>query len=170
MSFRARFTLTLIITGLLLPGLLALALYLGGWRPAVEVRGELIQPPKPIELIDETAGHWSLVLLSDAPCGDPCVRRLDELRRLRVSLGSDKDRTRVVWLGAGIAGEAAAMFPHWHGITVVDRKKRVNSKWPPGSLLIVDPQGRAMLRYPPDVPLQYVQDDLMRLLKTTRAV
>lgn len=171
-SRQARRTLAGIVILLLLPFAVASGLYLSGWRPArTGNHGLLIEPPVALAVSGarpgQWTGKWSLVLLHDAPCGEACRLRLDELRRLRVALGREMARTRLVWLGMGIAPEAAAMPGRMPDLTTLDGVAAEFSRLPPGSLLVVDPQGRAMLRYPPGAPLAGVRSDLERLLKTS---
>lgn len=137
-----RRALLLLIVLSLLPIAIGLGLYVYGWRPEVTSNhGTLIAPP--VALTDSALqGKWSLVLVGVAK-GEEATR-LDELRRVRASLAKEWKRTQhisLMSLPAPLAG------------------------LPAGSVVIVDPNGQAMMRYAPDVELKDIRADLERLLK-----
>lgn len=141
----ARRTLILVVAVLALPFVVGTGLYLSGWRPAGTVNhGLLITPPVPAPPGSGWQGKWSLALLQEAPCDAACAARLDELRRLRLSLARDAERTQVIPLRS----RPAAL----HGL-------------PDGSVVLVDPNGLAMLRYAPGADARGIRADLERLLK-----
>jgi hypothetical protein len=138
-----RRTLLLLFVLSLLPIAVGTGLYFMGWRPAqTSNHGTLITPPVPVA-IDAPAGRWSLVLLGDGACDTACVARLDELRRVRVSLAKEMHRTQ--HLRSAIPMPLADL--------------------PAGTVIIVDPDGRAMMRYAPGAEAKGLRADLERLLK-----
>lgn len=144
-SIRAagRRALLLMIGLSLLPVAVGAGLYTFGWRPArTSNHGTLIVPPVPAN-IDASQGRWSLVLLGTDSCDGACAARLDELRRVRVSLAREMHRTRHLF-----AAPPAAL-----------------ADLPAGTVIIVDPDGRAMMRYAPDAEAKGLRADLERLLK-----
>jgi hypothetical protein len=134
----------LLMVGLsLLPIAVGAWLYFVGWRPAqTSNHGTLITPPVAVA-IDTVKQRWSLVLLGDGDCDAPCAARLDELRRVRVSLAKEMHRTQYL--------RAVAPAPL--------------ADLPTGTVIIVDPDGRAMMRYTPDAEAKGMRADLERLLK-----
>jgi hypothetical protein len=135
-----RRALLLMLALSLLPIAVGTGLYFFGWRPAqTSNHGTLIVPPVPVD-IGEARGKWSLVLIDDGNDAG----RLDELRRVRASLAKEWQRTLHLRLDAS----PAALGP-----------------LPTGSVIIVDPDGRAMMRYPPGADAKGVRADLERLLK-----
>jgi hypothetical protein len=134
----------LLILGLsLLPIAIGAGLYFFGWRPAkTSNHGELITPPVAVA-IDTAGGRWSLVLIGAGDCDAACAARLDELRRVRVSLAKEMHRTQHLRAAApaALAGQ------------------------PAGTVIIVDPEGRAMMRYAPGREAKGLRADLERLLK-----
>jgi hypothetical protein len=134
----------LLMVGLsLLPIAVGAGLYFVGWRPAqTNNHGALITPPVAVD-IDAAKGRWSLLLLGEGDCDTPCAMRLDELRRVRVSLAKEMHRTQHL--------RAAAPAPL--------------ADLPAGTVVIVDPDGRAMMRYAPNAEAKGVRADLERLLK-----
>jgi hypothetical protein len=173
--------LALVVGLLALPFVIAAGLYFGGWQPARSVaHGQLLTPPPALPaggLVDvagrtvataELHGKWLLVLSLDGPCGTECAARLDELRRIQVSLNKEMGRLRRVVLtpatGDPALAEAArrqpdlllfAAPPQWLGAPAADGYR----------LHIVDPLGRRVIDYPAAVGGKELRFDLERLLK-----
>lgn len=138
-----RRALLLMLVLSLLPIGIGAGLYFFGWRPTkTSNHGSFIAPPVPVG-IDAAQGRWSLVLLGAGDCDVACAARLDELRRVRVSLAKEMHRTQ--HLRAGPPPALADL--------------------PAGTVLVVDPDGRAMMRYSPDAAAKGMRADLERLLK-----
>lgn len=166
MKLHPRWTLSLIFLFLALPFAAGTALYLSGWRPGNTANhGVLITPPATLATPGEWEGKWSLLLVHDAPCGMPCAERLDELRRVRISLGQQMGRTRLVWMGKAIGAEAADVKILVPELAAVDGASHHLGTLPPGSVVLVDPNGLAMMRYPPGADPSGMRADLERLLK-----
>jgi hypothetical protein len=162
----SRFMLIVVCTALLLPVLTGSGMFLLGWRPAQTANhGVLIEPPRLVTGDPAWLGKWSLVLVSDAPCGTVCAERLDALRRVRVALAKDMGRTRHVWVGAGIEAEARQLTATTPDLRTVSGRPPAFAQLPSGSVAIVDPQGMAMMAYVPDAPINGLRSDLERLLK-----
>lgn len=163
---KPRFVLLSICTMLLLPVLTGGGMFLLGWRPAQTANhGMLIEPPRPVANDPAWLGKWSLVLVSDAPCGRVCAARLDELRRVRVALARDMNRTRHIWVGTGIDAEARQLALAAPDLQAVSSRLPTLAQMPAGSVVIVDPRGMAMMTYAPDAPINGLRSDLGRLLK-----
>ena len=140
----AQRTLLLILALSLLPVAIGAGLYFYGWRPAqTSNRGTLIAPPVAMDR-DDLKGKWSLALIGDSRCGAPCDARLDELRRVRVVLAREWQSTQHLRIDK--------LPPALHGL-------------PAGSVVIVDPNGLAMMRYAPGAELADIRADFERLLK-----
>lgn len=170
MNTHPRLTLLLIVALLGMPFAIATLLFLAGWRPAGTVNhGVLIAPPAAVASPGTWHGKWSLLLVHDAPCGAPCSQRLDELRRVRVSLGQHMERTRLVWMGKAIAAEATNLKASIPDLGTLETPPLGLEKLPPGSVVLVDPNGLAMMRYPPGADLKGMRADLERLLKYARS-
>lgn len=175
MPGKSRPLLLLVALFLALPFVAGTALYFSGWRPAGTAnRGILIVPPAAVAASEaarsEWQGKWSLLLIHDGPCGAPCVERLDGLRRLRLSLGRHRERTRLVWIGTAIAAEAALVKAEMPDLAIRERYPERLEALAPGSIVLVDPQGRAMMRYPPGADLKDLRADLQHLLQSVRSV
>lgn len=166
MTSHPRRTLVLIFAFLALPFVTGTLLYLSGWRPSGTANhGVLIDPPATLATPDRWQGKWSLLLVHDGPCGAPCAQKLDELRRVRISLGQQMGRTRLVWTGKSIEAEAADLKAAMPDLSTIDMGRHDLGKLPSGSVVLVDPNGLAMMRYPPGADPRGVRADLERLLK-----
>jgi hypothetical protein len=139
----AQRTLLLILALSLLPIVIGAGLYFFGWQPGRTANhGTLIVPPVAVDGGD-LKGKWSLLLLGTA--GDAGnAERLDELRRVRVVLAKEWKRTQHLALDARPAALADL---------------------PAGTVVIVDPNGLAMMRYAPGADAKGIRADLERLLK-----
>ncbi|MDP2795155.1 MAG: hypothetical protein Q8O25_13955 [Sulfurisoma sp.] len=139
-----RRALLLILALALLPIVIGGSLHYFGWRPdKTSNHGTLVTPPVALG-IDSLKGKWSLVLVADAPCGPTCAARIDELRRVRVSLAKEWKRTQHLGL---------------------DARPTALADLPAGTVVIVDPNGLAMMRYVPGADANGIRADLERLLK-----
>lgn len=172
-SSRGRLVCLTVVLALLLPFVLAVALYVSGWRPLrTTIHGELITPPialrPPSSAGTWPTGKWSLVLLADAPCREACQRDLDGLRRVRVALGKNHGRTLVLWWGKGTAIAAKSIIAQQPDLGIVDGAVAgLPSALAGTAVAVVDPEGRAVLRYRTPLPLNGMLADLERLLKSS---
>jgi hypothetical protein len=173
--------LLLIVGVLVLPFAIATGLYFGGWQPTRTLQhGQLLTPPPTLPgsgLVDvsgqavataELHGKWLLVLNLDGPCTTGCAARLDELRRIQVSLNKEMGRLRRVVLAPSTSDPALAdaarrqpdllLFaapPHGLGTPAADGYRLHN----------IDPLGQRVIDYPAAVGGNELRFDLDRLLK-----
>jgi len=154
-----------------------------GWRPQrMAVHGELLDPPLPLPQVpayrvdggalgspETLAGRWLLVQARDRPCAAQCRRALAKLHRAALATGKHVVRLERVLLqpqaqpppaelGAAPPGLLAPVPADQRGphAALLDGAAAV--------LLLVDPGGRAVLRYPLSVPLPALFEDLQRLI------
>jgi len=174
--------LALVVCLLALPFAIAGGLYLFGWQPVRTANhGQLLNPPLPLPASGllttdgqalataELGDKWLLLLSGNGPCDAGCTSRIDEMRRIQVSLNKDMARLRrVVLSDLPNDAELIAARSRQPDLLVVTAPP----KWLPGStgdagyhLQIVDPQGRMIMNYAADVPAKGVRADLERLLK-----
>jgi cytochrome oxidase Cu insertion factor (SCO1/SenC/PrrC family) len=162
--------LLLLVAALALPFILAAALILSGWRPAAAPHhGELLPQsaaPAPLSLDalairagpekSALAGRWLLVAVEPGACETACAQRLDSLRRVHVALYKAMPRVKRVLL--------AARAP-----AVEQPDLTVAAGWPglmPAHVYLVDPEGRAVLRYAAnDFLPKAMLKDIERLLR-----
>jgi len=174
-----RRTLALIVCLLTLPFVIAAGLYFGGWKPARTLQhGILLEPPVtlPASGLTQTGGQalptealrgkWLLVLSLDGPCHQECIARIDEMRRIQVSLNKEMGRLRRIVLSEQTGDPELALASRMQPDLLV---LGAPPRWlPPGAghhLHIVDPQGRRVMEYPAGVSAREVRADLERLLK-----
>lgn len=177
--------LALIVALLTLPFAIAGGLYLIGWHPErTGNHGTLLSPPQPLPesglLSSEgqplaTAalhGKWLLILAGRGPCDAACRGRLDEMRRIQVSLNKEMGRLRRVVLTDTASDHTLTDFRQQQPDLVV---AAAPSLWLPCKdkpadgtgyrLYVADPQGQLIISYTPDVAGKAVRADLDRLLK-----
>ena len=174
--------LALVASLLALPFLVAGGLYFLGWQPGrTGNHGHLLNPPIPLPAsglrsVDGTPlattelnGKWLLLLSGCGACASECAQRIDEMRRIQVSLNKDMGRLRRVVL-TDVPGDpelaaarqrqpdlvVAAAPPRWLPAAASDASYR---------LLVVDPRGNLIMDYPADAAAKGVRGDLERLLK-----
>lgn len=174
--------LALVASLLALPFVIAGGLYFVGWQPERTTNhGELLNPPLPLPAsglfstdgqplaTGELHGKWLLVLSGSGPCAADCASRIDEMRRIQVSLNKEMGRLRRVVLTDQPADPALASARQRQPDLVL---ARAPAGWLPGlprpadyRLHVVDPQGKLIMDYPVDVAAKDVRFDLDRLLK-----
>lgn len=159
----------LLVAALALPFVLAAALVFSGWRPAATPHhGELLSPSAAL-LFDTLqvragpeksalVGRWLLVAVESGACTAACDTRLDSLRRVHVALYKAMPRVKRVLL--------ATSDP---AVTQPDLTVAAPANWPTlaaSHIYLVDPQGRAVLRYAADDFLpKAMLKDIERLLR-----
>jgi hypothetical protein len=163
------------------------------WRPEGTVnRGQLVEPPRPLPafqlpdidgaLLDETLfrGKWTLLTITRGACAEDCVRRLYNMRQIRLAQGKNMDRLQrlMLWVrperDTGAGPELAAKFPGQQLIPV-DRQRdgglvdafAIDAIDPLDAdrMYLIDPLGNLMMSYEPDADPRDAIKDLERLLK-----
>ncbi len=179
MRLRALWPILAVSLLTLLPLVVALVLYAHPqWVPEGRVHhGELILPPKPLDgplfttlegapfSMNAWRGRWTLLRVVRA-CGTRCRRDLDTLTRIHRLLGANQERLQdaVAVLATATApalGRVIEAFPGTYALRI-DREGRTAFD---AGLYILDPDGRAILRYPPGFDPFGVLEDVKRLLK-----
>ena len=151
----------------------ALNVWWPDWSPFGRMNhGELVEPAWEIELgsiAEHAAGRWILLYPAAGPCDDACEARVELVKRVHISLGKNYDRVvrmfvhRAGYLVEGVRSTdaelvlvpaPAAWFDRFAGDAPV--------------LLLVDPQRRAVLRYPANLEGKGLSRDLARVLKISK--
>jgi hypothetical protein len=181
---KARRTLLALVAVFTLPLVFAWALTMGpfDWRPANTVNyGVLVEPPlqlKSYGVMDGTGaapiiraipGDWFLVVLRGIVSAES-QHWVQMAERIHIAVGRDMPRVTLAMLGLEFDGAA----PRWQSWRLpVDTKLFGALSGATGGtvldtvLLIVDHQGRVVLRYPPDEDGHGALDDLKRLLRAS---
>ncbi len=152
-------------------------------------RGELINPPVAIPPAalrtpegdpfdgERLAGRWTLVVPSRPPCAAPCLDKLAEIRQIRLALGESRLSVERLLLftsatganpalGEDLAGTLVASLGSEAAAQLLPQLGKEEALW--DRVLILDPQGRLMMRYAPAAPPKDVLKDLERLLKASK--
>lgn len=178
-----RRTLLLILALFVLPVLIAVGLYVFGWKPGQTMNhGELIQPPivlptqlrevdgKPLA-VDALRGKWLLLVAGTGPCDAPCVGLLQQMRNVHIALNKERDRIRRAWVNPA-AGSDPALAEFRSRLPDLQVAEPAGPGWertlgdaPGHRLYVVDPMGNVILRYPGTTDPRGVRKDLERLLK-----
>lgn len=174
--------LMLVVSLMAMPVIIAAGLYFIGWQPErTGNQGHLVSPPLPLPASGlktsdgsplataELHGKWLLLLSGSGQCVANCVQRLDEMRRIQVSLRRDMGRLRRVVLTDQVADpQFVATIRQQPDLVLAVAPPRwlPNSADESGYLLhIIDPRGNLIMTYPADIAAKGVQGDLERLLR-----
>lgn len=182
---RGRWTLVLLAVIFLGPLALAFLLYYGDvWKPAGSaIHGQLIEParPLPTEPLTDAPGAprleglWSLLVIEPAACDEICQSALVETRQVRRALGSERERVQRIWIvtAGAVDAQAVANEHPLLGVVAADtpapaRVVEMIGPSKPGEVLVVDPLGNLMMRFPPGTSMRAMHTDLKKLLKISR--
>ncbi|MCB1888732.1 MAG: hypothetical protein KDH20_14085 [Rhodocyclaceae bacterium] len=142
------------------------------WQPEGRVNyGELLEPsplPSPLApLADDLRGRWTLVYASDGPCDADCETALYYMRQVRTAQGEHMDRVERLWLRAGSDGTGERTEADGMVVAQVDRAA-LAALPATEQVLLLDPLGHVMMRFPVDPDPKRMIRDLARLLKYSR--
>ncbi|HEU4857577.1 MAG TPA: hypothetical protein VFS86_09795 [Rhodanobacteraceae bacterium] len=177
---RRRLQLLLIVAIFAASMILAAVMMLSGWSPSTHSYGDRIQPernlaPVPVQRADGQpfafADHdlaWTLVALPGPDCAVNCLRQLDLVHRVQITLDKQADKLRLVYLGAPPQGAAAEGFDKvWTlASTSSQALEDLRAKAPDSvSAVLVTPSGKAMLVYPAGFEPTRMRGDLTKAVK-----
>jgi hypothetical protein len=160
---RRRLQLLLIVAIFATSMILAAVMMLSGWAPSTRSYGTQIRPERdlaqmPVQLADGKPfafrGHdpvWTLVALPGPDCAERCLRELDLVHRVQITLDKQADMVRLVYLGTPPQGAATEGFDKvWTLATTPSQAlEDFRAKTPDSvSAVLVTPSGKAMLSYP----------------------
>lgn len=181
--------LIFLVTLFVLPILVVLAMYRFDYRPGGSSHGELIAPPKVLQLspvqdlhgksfgAEQWKAKWSMVYVSAADCAAECQKQVHLLRQIHVSLNKEIDRVQRVLIVPSVADqtELAAIQQNYPDLIVLagmDAAALAQQFDLPGQpagtagcVYLVDPLGNLMMRYPPGYAAKGLREDMTRLLK-----
>lgn len=151
--------------------------------------GELIQPsvdlpPVNFQTVDKQGltasdfqGFWTLMTLGGDDCGDICRQHIHDFRQIRLALGKDMyhiQRLLVLTQAEQAEGFYELLGNHKGMRVAIDGDHAFEGilHRPRGSLdavYLIDPMGKIMMRYSPEVPASDILEDMQRLLKATNS-
>jgi hypothetical protein len=136
--------------------------------PAPAVEG--MRPDGTPFRLAELGGRWVLVVRGGGDCGVECQRVLYATRQARTIQGREQERVVRAWLVTDDAPPPAAVLADHPDAVVarVDAARAAALPWGDGAILLLDPLGNVVLRYPGDPDVKGLARDLTRLLKASR--
>ena len=164
-------------------GAYALNIFMPGWLPfGTTNHGELLRPPisladadfQPLGSADQgpvpLKGVWTLAYVSHSGCKSVCQLALIDLRQVKIALGRDTNRFRQLLVLTNPQSAVPAFLKGDSGLRIA---RSAASHLPANVvggdyLLLVDPQGFAVMHYPPATSPSAVLKDLKRLLKISK--
>ena len=183
-------TLLLLAAVFILPFAIGTGLFWLDWRPEkTGNHGELLQPPRQLPQSglrhadgrafpsSDLLGKWLLILPISGPCKSTCEQRLQQMRQVHIALNKERDRLQRVLVRKDgvdraddpIWAELPQRFPDL--VLATTSAGAAASDWnrvlggSAGEIYIVDPFGKAMMRYREPTDMRGVLKDLERLLK-----
>ncbi|MBX3724981.1 MAG: hypothetical protein KF823_03590 [Xanthomonadales bacterium] len=177
---RGRITLIVIAVLFLTPFVLALVLNRLGWHPAAtRNHGTLVEPPQPLTgvvLRDRAGGElpltnldhrWTLLVRVPVACDKTCQARLEELHRVRVSLGRHAPKLAIRLIAPAVLPPLPeTLVPLSDGsVAELAEASALVAQVPDWTGLLVDDKAFLMLRFDPGLPARLLRRDLSRLVK-----
>lgn len=145
--------------------------------------GTLVEPQAPVGALALGAasgdarlegfrGKWLMLVLADRACDAECERRLVVMRQVRLTTGKDRDRIERALLIEGEPPAATVLAEH-EGLQVLRAdpaalaalRKAAGAE---AGVLLVDPLGNLMMRFPTDPDPNRMKKDIAKLLRASR--
>lgn len=161
--------------------LVAGALRFSGWQPeGRRNHGEMIEPPVDLREIapalydggsyrwQDAERTWRILAFAPERCDETCARLADDLDTVWQLAGKDADRVHVLWVcGSGECMPPATAVPRTLHRLQPDPAVSAALSAGPGAaaVYLIDPNGFAILRYPPGFDPAGLRADLAKLLK-----
>jgi hypothetical protein len=156
--------------------------------------GTLVQPQRPLPALRLRAldgqpvevaalrGKWTLVQVDRAACAAACVRKLWNMRQVRLTTGREMERVQRAWLIVDDAPLDIATMREFDGTRLLRADADELAGFlalPPGSadtpapqvtdhVWLIDPLGNQMLRWPRHEDPNRMKRDLEKLLRASR--
>ena len=190
---RSKKTFYLLILVFILPFTMAVLLHLFDLIPGGKSYGNLIQPPKSLQIpvLKDATGKafnpeqwnkiWSIVTVDSTGCTAPCAARLHMLKQVHTSMNKEIDRIQRVLL-VPIAIEADAyneIQKQYPDLIILAGAETEMAKFSAefnaanggaeSNIFLVDPLGNLMMSYPEKFDPKGLRSDLTRLLKNSWA-
>lgn len=173
----------------LLPFTVAVLLHLLDLKPSGKSYGDLIQPPKSLQIpaLKELQGEsfksqqwlkkWSVVMVDSSGCAAPCQAKVQLLKQVHTSLNKDIKRVqRVLLVPIDVQGETMnelqKKYPDLIILAGADAetvKFAAEFNVTGGEVYLVDPLGNLMMSYSEKMNAKELFSDLKRLLKNSWA-
>lgn len=181
-KLKARLFVLLIFVACAAPVALSLFTYYV-WKPQKRMNyGELLQA-KPVSLSSLTTlqggalpdaawrGKWVLLQIDAPDCGLSCERRLYAMRQTSRAMEIKKDKLSSVWILSAPGRprqELLAQYPDTHVVQAGDKWLATLPQPATERILLLDPNGVPVLRYPESPDIARMMKDMGRLLDVKR--
>ena len=119
-------------------------------------------------------GKWSLLYLGAPHCADPCQGELHRMRAAWLSLGSRAQRVQRIYILPAGAPAGRELMELLRGLPghllwrLPAANPRITSLFQDATLVLLDPNGLPVIRYPADIRPVDIARDLKRLLRASR--
>jgi len=162
--------------------------HLGWWPEGSTNHGILIQPPVPLpetKIADsgpdgsdgDLHGRWTMLYLDGGDCGERCLQALDLSARVRLALGRRLARVQRAYIAEG-PGPLPDLPESQDDLMIargsMEELAPLLAALPPGlprdgsEILLVDPLGNLMMRFPLDSDPKGMLEDIKKLLRLSR--
>lgn len=193
---RNRLKLIAIFGVALVPVMLAMAMYFGGWAiPQSKTnKGHLLWPPVELNLLElrnvaaldavaqDKESRWSLMITGGDLCDSECEALVHEVRQVNVAMGREAERVGRLLVSTLSAQDTQALqqdYPNMQIIPVQTGKLALFSQQAESvgaqpsqqgewQVWLVDPLGNVILQYTDQHDGYDMMDDLKRLLKLSK--
>ena len=186
---RSMKTFYLLIAVFILPFTMAVLLHLIDLKPSGKSYGNLIQPPKSLQIpaLTNEQGKtfkpeqwnkiWSIVTVDNTGCEKKCAERVHMLKQVHTSMNKEMKRIqRVLLVPTEINKKAYSQlqqkYPDLIILSDADTKiTKFSGEFAvtTGVVFLVDPLGNLMMSYPEQFDPKGLYSDLKRLLKNSWA-
>lgn len=163
-----------------LPILVVLVMYQVDYRPGGASHGQLLAPPKALQLTPLTDQHgqpfaaeqwhkkWVMVYVAAGACDAGCQQQVHLLRQIHVSLNKEIDRVqRVLIAPAADPAALAALQQQYPDLVILagPPSAALAQQFGADGVYLVDPLGNLMMHYPAGYDAKGLREDMTRLLK-----
>lgn len=185
---RGRLVFCLLAVFFALPVIIVTLMYKFEWHPQGSSQGELIAPPKAIEIpagLSDAQGKpiapdllrakWSMVYVTER-CAEACMQRLYTMRQLHASMAKDSQRLQRILIAQDADWQRLQEdYPDMRviqqptsAVTTLARQFQVEPS-ADTRIYLVDPLANLMMSFPASVEAKAIRKDLVRLLKAAWA-
>lgn len=176
----SRVTLVVVALLFLSPFIVALVLNRLGWHPAgTRNNGELIEPPQllgEMVLRDRESGtlaltnpdhRWTLLVRVPTACDEACATRLDELHRIRLSLGRHAPRLVIRLMAPAVLPRLPESLHALDDVSIdaLSAQAPVLAQAADWTAFLVDDKSYLMMFFPPTLEARLIRRDLGRLIR-----
>jgi cytochrome oxidase Cu insertion factor (SCO1/SenC/PrrC family) len=129
---------------------------------------------KPTEL-EAYKGKWIMLQVANAACNESCIKKMHDMRQLRLAQGKEMDRVERVWMITDDKPLDTMLIREYEGTRMLRANVERVKAWLPvddgtsafDHIYMIDPLGNLMMRFPKDADPNKIKKDLSKLLKAS---